>query len=174
MLLGLVRLLERVTTSVGYLAALSILPLIAVTCYEVFSRYIFDAPTIWAFELGYMLTGAHFLLGAGLTLARGGHIRIDLIYEQLPARVQAGLDAFFYIAMYLPFLYFISLALWNYMAQAYDSGELSGQSAWNPPIWPFRFVFFLGFALLGLQAVAETLKALRTVALGGPAAREGR
>ena len=37
--------------------------------------------------------------------------------------------------------------------------SMSGQSAWNPPIWPFRMVFFSGFAVLTLQGALELIKA---------------
>ena len=42
--------------------------------------------------------------------------------------------------------------------EAYLSGEQSGQSAWNPVIWPFRAAFFIGYALLLLQGISELLK----------------
>jgi TRAP-type mannitol/chloroaromatic compound transport system permease small subunit len=38
------------------------------------------------------------------------------------------------------------------------SGEVSGESAWNPIIWPFRIVWFIGFVSLSVQGFAELLK----------------
>ena len=67
---SIIKGIDALTEAVGGLAALIIIPLIAATCYEVFARYIFGAPTIWAFELGYTLMGFHFLLGGALTLKR--------------------------------------------------------------------------------------------------------
>ena len=32
--------------------------------YEVVARYIFGAPTLWAFDIAYMSTGVLFVLGA--------------------------------------------------------------------------------------------------------------
>lgn len=156
----LVRFLERITSGVGYLAALIATPLVVAICYEVLARYIFGAPTIWAYELGYMLTGAHFILGAALTLKLRGHVRIDLIYGQLSPRIQASIDLSFYVFLFLPFLVLVSDALIGYALSAYASGERSGQSAWNPPIWPFRLIIASGFVLLGLQVIAEILKAI--------------
>jgi TRAP-type mannitol/chloroaromatic compound transport system permease small subunit len=43
--------------------------------------------------------------------------------------------------------------------------ELSGESAWNPIIWPFKFTFVIGFVLLLMQIVAEALK--RVLVLAG-------
>ncbi len=160
----LIGVIERFNLGLGWFAALLILPLTVATCYEVFSRYLFTAPTIWAFELGYMLTGAYFLLGAALTLQRGEHIRIDLVYARLSVRRKALVDIVCYLCFFIPFTVFLGIRLWEYMTHAIQTGEGSGQSAWNPVIWPFRLVFFLGFASLGLQALAEAIKCAFTLA----------
>ncbi|NDI21419.1 MAG: C4-dicarboxylate ABC transporter substrate-binding protein, partial [Burkholderiaceae bacterium] len=60
---SLVNQIERLTTNIGIIASLTLVPLVLTTTYEVLARYLFDAPTIWAYEVGYMLTGTHFLLG---------------------------------------------------------------------------------------------------------------
>ncbi len=166
---SIVRALERLTSGAGYLAALIVLPLALATAYEVFARYVLLEPTVWAFELGYSLTGAHFLLGAAITLKKGAHVRIDLIYARLPRRWQAGLDLTFYVCLYLPFLVLLSDALLDYAIRAMDSGERTGQSAWNPPIWPLRLVIATGFVLLTLQVAAEIIKSAAVV-LGRPLA----
>lgn len=160
----LIRIADRVTASVGLTAAVIVLPIIATTCYEVFARYVLAAPTIWAYELGYMLTGSHFMLGAAFTLQRQGHVRIDLIYARLTERRKALIDVICYAFLFLPFTVLLSYALWTYTANAFVSGEASGQSAWNPQVWPFRFILFLGLALLALQVFSEILKCLRVLA----------
>lgn len=153
-----VRLIERFTGNIGFLVSLIIIPLIVATCYEVFSRYVFGAPTIWAFELGYILTGVHFLLGAAITLMKGTHIRIDLLYQRFSDRTKAAVDITLYLLLFLPFLILLCDALQDYALRAFMSGERTGQSAWNPPIWPFRMLITLGFAMLTLQVIAEILK----------------
>ena len=160
---ALVRLIERISHASGVAIAWVVLPLILATCYEVFSRYVLDAPTIWAFELGTMAMGVHALVGAAYTLKERGHIRIDVVYGQLPAKARAVIDTAGYVFLFLPVVGWLTFALWDYWVEAYLLGELSGQSAWNPVIWPFRFAFFLGFLLLALQGVAELIKCVRFV-----------
>jgi len=157
---AIVRLVEKISGSVGLLAAWVVAPLILATVYEVFSRYLFNAPTIWAFELAYMAMGTNFLLGAAFTLREKGHIRIDLIYTRLSRRSRALIDIAGYLFLFLPVAFWLTWGLWKYAYFALLSGETSGQSAWNPVIWPFRMVFFMGFLVLALQAVAETIKAI--------------
>ena len=169
---GVIAAIEGFTEGIGGLAALVIIPLVLATCYEVFARYVFGAPTIWAFELGYILTGVHFLLGGAITLKRQGHVRIDLIYDQLSVRKRALIDLVLYVALVLPALSLIFLRLADYATESYFSGETTGQSAWNPPIWPFRAIIAASFLFLTLQVVAEILKCLRKLR-GAESADEG-
>jgi TRAP-type mannitol/chloroaromatic compound transport system permease small subunit len=155
-----VRLIEALTEWVGAAGALLVVPLTLATCWEVFSRYLLGAPTIWAFELGYMLMGVHFLLGGAIALKRQVHVRIDLIYARLPDRRRALIDLVLYVGLVLPAIVMFCLRFWDYTHAAYLSGEQSGMSAWNPPIWPFRALILFSFVLLGLQVVAECLKAI--------------
>jgi TRAP-type mannitol/chloroaromatic compound transport system permease small subunit len=157
----LIRILEAISGGSGVIAAWLVIPLIFATSYEVFSRYVLGEPTIWAFELGYMATGTHFLIGAAYTLREGGHIRIDVVYDHLGPRAQAWINVFGYLLLMLPASWIISYGLWDYAVAAIESGERSGQSAWNPVIWPFRLVLFSGFLLLSLQGTVEFLKAIR-------------
>lgn len=160
---GVISAIEGLSEGVGGLAALVIIPLVLATCYEVFARYIFGAPTIWAFELGYTLTGIHFLMGGAITLKRQGHVRIDLIYAQLSETRRAVIDLVLYVGLVLPALVLVFLRLADYATEAFLSGEATGQSAWNPPIWPFRTVIAASFLFLTLQVVAEILKSVEVL-----------
>lgn len=165
---ALVRLIERLSGGFGVVGAVIVAPLILATVYEVFSRYLFNAPTIWAYEVAYMAMGSNFLLGAAVTLRDRGHIRIDLLYGRWSPKTQAAIDIVGYTCLFLPLAWWLSWGLWKYAYFAYLSGETSGDSAWNPIIWPFRVVFFTGFGLLALQATAELVKAAYVLA-GRPA-----
>jgi TRAP-type mannitol/chloroaromatic compound transport system permease small subunit len=158
-----VRLIEALTEWLGAAGALLVVPLVVATCWEVFSRYVMGAPTIWAFELGYMLMGMHFLLGGAIALKRQVHVRIDLIYARLSPRRRASIDLVLYLGLVLPAIAMFCIRFWDYTHAAYLSGERSGMSAWNPPIWPFRAVILFSFALLGLQVIAECLKAVEAI-----------
>jgi TRAP-type mannitol/chloroaromatic compound transport system permease small subunit len=144
-------------SATGVVAAALVVPLVLAMCWEVVARYVFGAPTIWAYELAFMLTGAGWMLGMAYTLAKGAHIRIDVVSAWFPPRVKAAIDVVLYLAL-LPLIVWIVIALDHRVVQSLLSGERSGQSAWNPPIWMFRAVFLASFVLLGLQIVAEVLR----------------
>ena len=159
-MLALVRNIERVTGSVGIFASLALVPLVLATCYEVFARYAMGAPTVWAYEIGYMLTGSHFLLARAYTLQAGEHIRIDIFSGKFSARTRAVIDLLGYCVT-LPLMLWLTYALFQHLATGYLRNEHSGQSAMNLPVWPFRIVFLAAFTLLALQIFAEVLKTAR-------------
>jgi len=166
-----IRIVDALSTFVGGAAALIVIPLVLATCYEVFARYFLGSPTIWAFELGYILMGLHFLLGGAITLLGNQHVRIDLIYARLSPRRRAMIDLTFYVALVLPALAMICVHFWDHMFGAFMSGEASGQSAWNPPIWPFRAIILGSFVLLTLQVMSESAKCILTL-MGRPISRK--
>jgi TRAP-type mannitol/chloroaromatic compound transport system permease small subunit len=160
-----IRIIERITRSIGILASFAIVPLVLATCYEVLARYVFGAPTIWAYEIGYTLTGSHFLLGMAYTLAVGAHIRIDIFSGNFAPRTRALIDLAAYAVM-LPLMIWLSYALFQHLATGYLRSERSGQSAMNLPVWPFRIVFLVAFTLLALQVLAEVAKTVRSMRTG--------
>lgn len=166
MLDSLLRFLDRVTGTSGAVVAWLVIPLIAASCYEVFSRYVLNNPTLWAFEVGYMVMGTHFLVGMAYTLRENEHVRVDLFYARLSPKLQALVDTFTYVCLLLPLTLWLSVSLWDKVLKAYATQERSGMSAFNPLIWPYRAVFFAAFALLSLQAIAQLIRCYRTFTAG--------
>jgi TRAP-type mannitol/chloroaromatic compound transport system permease small subunit len=157
---GLATFLDKISGTSGAIAAWLVVPLIAASCWEVFSRYVLGEPTLWAFEIGYMVMGTHFLIGLAYTLREREHVRVDFFYAQVSAKRRALIDAFTYVALLLPLAGWLTVALWEKVQNAYASHERSGMSAFNPVIWPFRLVMCTAFALLFLQALSELLKCI--------------
>ncbi|MCG6876482.1 MAG: TRAP transporter small permease subunit [Betaproteobacteria bacterium] len=166
---ALVKFLDLITGTTGAFVAWLVIPLIGASCYEVFSRYVLDAPTLWAFEVGYMFMGTHFLIGLAYTLREGAHVRVDIFYARMSRKKQVLIDAFTYLALVLPFSVWLTAGLWQKVLLAYASHERSGMSAFNPVIWPFRAVLCTAFALLALQALAQLIRCYLILAERAPA-----
>ena len=169
----LIRSIERAVGAVGIFAAVLLVPLVLATCWEVAARYVAGAPTTWAYEVGYILTGSHFLLGLAYTLREGLHIRIDIFAGSISPRMRATIDTIAY-AVVLPVLIWLAWMLFDYFSTGLARGERSGQSALNPPVWPFRLVFFVAFAVFALQVLAELLKSLSVLFSSGGRATPAR
>ena len=153
-----IRPIEAITKAFGGLSA-CLIPLLAVLIvYEVISRYAFSAPTYWAFEISYMLMGTCLMLAIAFCLQLRRHIRVDFLYDHVSMKKRAIIDIIGFVFFLLPMLIWCAWGLWVYFLEAYKVNESSGESAWNPIIWPFKFTFTLGFYLLGIQTVAEICK----------------
>ncbi|MCZ7565312.1 MAG: TRAP transporter small permease subunit [Burkholderiales bacterium] len=157
-MIPLLRFLDRVSGSAGAVAAWLVIPLIAASCYEVFSRYVLGEPTLWAFEVGYLVMGTHFLIGLAYTLRENEHVRVDLFYARASRKAQALIDTFTYVVLLLPLAVWLSIGFWEKVVKAYASQERSGMSAFNPVIWPFRLVMCTAFVLLALQGLAQLIR----------------
>ena len=168
----LIRVIERLTGSVGVFAALLIIPLILATSYEVFARYLFGAPTIWAYEIGYMLTGSHFTLAMAFALREGQHIRIDIFSGKFSQRTRALIDLACFSVL-LPLTIWLTFALFRHLRIGYENAERSGQSALNLPVWPFRVVFVVAFVILALQVAVEMVKLARQLRTPPPGRNPG-
>ena len=54
----LIQAIESLTRWAGWVGAILIFPLVGALVVEVFSRYVIGRPTLWAFEISYMVMGA--------------------------------------------------------------------------------------------------------------------
>ncbi len=157
------RLIDRLSDLSGRAASWLVMPLILGVTYEVFARYLFNAPTVWAYELAYMLYASIFMLGAAYALRHGAHVRTDFLYNGWSDRRKAVADAVGYV-LFLPALLFYLVAIGRQAWHSWEIGERSSDSPWAPALYPFKWMMVVAMALLLLQAIVEfirTLAALR-------------
>ena len=105
-------------------------PIALVMFYEVVLRFFFDLPTFWAYELTYMMAGAHFALGITYVTREGLHVRIDFLYERFSPRLKAGIDFCVSGIVVLPTVSWMAYLLVTKAIEALLIGELSGESEW--------------------------------------------
>jgi TRAP-type mannitol/chloroaromatic compound transport system permease small subunit len=160
----LIRSCEAVSGVCGHVAAALVLVLMALMVFEVVMRYVFDAPTTWSYDLTTMIMGASFVLSIAYTLAADSHVRVDILHPLLPARARPLIDLIGFGLVMLPLAAWLSWELWDYFRGAFVTQERSGTSAWNPVVWPFRAVMFVGAVAWTIQLVAEVLKAVAGLA----------
>ena len=73
----------------GRISAWISLPLVVFMAYDVIMRYLFQAPTKWAYEMTWMQYGALFMLGGAYGLKYKLHVRVDIIYVRWSRRTRA-------------------------------------------------------------------------------------
>lgn len=144
----------------GRVIAFLCFPLVAALTYEVFARYVFSAPTDWAYDVTYMLYGTIFMLAAAFTLLKKGHIRTDLFYNKWSPRTQGRVDALMYLLFYFPGIILFLVAGYDYAAHSWATRETTALSPWRPIIYPLKTVIPVTAVLLLIQGVSELLKSL--------------
>jgi TRAP-type mannitol/chloroaromatic compound transport system permease small subunit len=171
LLLATIRAIDGFSTWCGQLVAWLILPLVAAVTYEVIARHVFHAPTIWSYDVTYMLYGTMFMLGTAYALRRGAHIRTDMLWENYSDRTKGLVDAAAYIIFFFPGILFLLFASLDEAYYAWQIGEVSEQTAWRPILYPFKAVVPLAALLLLIQGVSELLKSLYAARTGTPLER---
>ena len=160
------RRIDKAAIWSGRLTCWLLVPLVLGLTYEVVARYLFNAPTMWAYDLTFMLYGTFFMLGAAFALQRKGHVRTDMYYDRWSPSRQATIDLVCYAVVFLPFVFFLTWTGWGYFWKAFVTNETFVSSAWQPITWPFKLSMPLAGALLIIQGVAEVLRCLHTLRAG--------
>ena len=160
------RRIDRVAIVSGNIVAWLIVPMVLALSFEVVSRYVFNAPTAWAYDMTFMLYGTFFMIGAAFTLQRKGHIRTDSYYGDWSPRRQATVDLVCYLLMFMPFAAVFAFSGWGYFLKAYMTNETFVSSPWAPLAWPFKLMMPVAGALLLIQGASECLKCLYAIRHG--------
>jgi TRAP-type mannitol/chloroaromatic compound transport system permease small subunit len=157
-LLTTIRMIDTFTDVTGSVFAWMSIPLVGAVAYEVISRYVFNAPTIWAYDLTYMFYGALFMMGAAYALHKGAHIRTDFFWENFSPRTKGVIDAVSYIVFFFPSFLVLAIIGWHEADYALRINETSDQTPWRPILWPFKAVIPAACILLMIQGFSEFLK----------------
>ncbi len=159
-LIKLVNVIDKFTdTTGGWISWLSV-PLVLAVSYEVIARYFFNAPTIWSFDITFMLYGTIFMLGSAYALHKGAHIRTDFFFERWSTRTKGMIDSIAYLVFFFPSLILFFFVSANEAWYAFSIMETSEQTPWRPILWPFKAVVPLTCVLLIIQGVSETIKSV--------------
>src|SRR5262245_59547810 len=134
--------------------------------YEVVARHFFRAPTIWAFDVTYMLYGTHFMLGTAYTLMRVGHVRTDMLYQGWSVKRQNLIDAVGYLFFFFPAMILLAYFAGQAAGHAGASAETSDAGPWRPIVYPFKTVIPVTAGLLLLQGIGELLKNIYAIRTG--------
>jgi TRAP-type mannitol/chloroaromatic compound transport system permease small subunit len=160
LLLKTIRTIDRFTDRTGTIVSWLSVPLVAAVAYEVVSRYLFNAPTVWAFDVTYMMYGTLFMVGAAYALHKGAHIRTDFFWEQFSIRRKGVIDSIAYVVFFFPSFFVLLLLSFHETSYSWQIGETSDQTPWRPIMWPFKAMVPLACLLLLIQGVSEFIKSL--------------
>ena len=147
--------IDKINDKVGEYLSFFLFGFFILLLLEVFLRYVFNSPTVWANEASQMFFGAYVILSGGYVLRTGGHVNVDILYSRFPAKIQAIAD----ICTSILFFLFCGMMVWMGWEMGWESMSCfeTSQSAWDPPIWPIKMMIPTGAVLLFLQGLCKLI-----------------
>jgi len=154
------RAIDALSELTGRLAILMLVVLVVAMVGEVFMRYVLNRPSLWAFDLSYMLNGGLFYIGAGYAMKHHAHVRIDFLSSRLPEDWQARIVGIALAVVFSPLLGIMSWIASRKAFAAFMSGAVEEVSPWAPLVWPFYAAIALGLVVFTLQSLVEGIRFL--------------
>lgn len=136
------------------------------TCYEVFVRYVLNAPTVWAFDMSVQMYGALFMMAGAYALSQDAHVRGDVIYRLMPIKVQASVDLVLYIAFLFPGAIALVYYGYGFASDSWFYKEVSWSSPARIQIYFFKTLIPVSGGLLLLQGFAEAARCVQCIRTG--------
>jgi len=166
-----VRAIDKVNCWAGRVIAPILMIIMGVVLVEVIARYIFNSPTMWAFEITQFTFCAVSALAGGYTLLRGKHVNVEILYTIFNKRTRAIID----LVTALIFFAFIGVFLWKSYIMVCESIAIMehSESAWSPPIYPAKISILIGVFLIFLQGIAKFIRDFYIVVKGTDLNGEG-
>jgi TRAP-type mannitol/chloroaromatic compound transport system permease small subunit len=156
----IVDIIDTISEYSGKILIWAAVGLVIVLCYEVVSRYVFDAPTNWALETSKMLGATLAAVGWGYTHLHHGHVRVDVIYMHLSPKGKALIDVIMASLFLFPLVGILTYCAISWTIYSWEMGERMVESSWLPPAGPIRTVLTLAFFLFALQCVSRLIRDL--------------
>jgi len=156
-LLKLSRLIDSISEFIGRWVAWLVLLAVLISALNAVVRKAFDMSSNAFLEIQWYLFAAIFLLGAGYTMLRQEHVKIDVILHRFTRATQVKIEIFGIVAFLFPFVFAVVDLVLPLVIRAYTSGEMSS-NAGGLIRWPVFALVPVGFGLLGLQGLSELIK----------------
>ena len=146
---------DAVVKACGKLAALLMPVLAFIVAFEVFSRYILNSPTIWAFDLSLFLFGYIAALGGAYAQQKKAHINVDILY----LRVSHKTRSVFNLISYSLGIFFLVLIVMMCLGKYEEAVEFDyrRQSEWAPPMYHFWVMMCVAASLFIAQLSRDLL-----------------
>ena len=165
-MIGTIHTIESLSIWVGRAFGWCILILTLSVSYEVFVRYVLNAPTVWAFDMMVQMYGALFLMAGPYALAQDSHVRADVVYRLLPVRWQARIDITLYMLFFFPGMLALFWFGWEIAADSWRYKEVSWNSPARIQIYFFKTLIPIAGALLIIQGIAECMRCIIAMRTG--------
>lgn len=152
----MVKLIDNITEIAGKLSAWLFFGIGLIVTYEVFVRYVFNAPTIWVDELSAIIQIWATYMGVAFALKHKDMIIIDIAFRDPNTLIRKILETFSLLIIII----FSFVTIW-YGFELWLDSTLKGHTTDTHlalPKWFTQASIWFGFSLLFLQGLAEIKK----------------
>lgn len=156
-------IINRFSDALGKLTAALFILLLFNVFYDVVMRYLFNDVSIGMQELEWHLYATIFLLGIPYTLFKDGHVRVDVIYDNLNNRKQAWIDLLGTIFLLIPFTLLVVKYGVDFTMESFELAERSGDPGGLPYRWLIKSVIPFAFAAISISGIGLILKSIITL-----------
>ncbi len=145
---------DSLNDRIGRVVAWICLAMVLTTATVVVLRYLFAIGFVWLQESYVWMHGIVFMLGAGYTLLRNGHVRVDVFYRPNSVRYKALVDLFGSLFLLLPLIALVAWVSFPYVADSWARLEVSREAGGLPGLFLLKSVLLLFCLLVGLQGLS--------------------
>lgn len=144
------------------ISSAALLIISVIISFEVASRYLFNSPTIWVWDVATQLMLVLVMLGLAEVYRRDLNVRVDIGLEGRSPRFRAVLDLLSTLLIIFVAV-IITWTSWDYFHSSWSRGQRAS-SLFAPPLWPAKFLLPFGTAVLVLQIFAKLIRDIATLA----------
>jgi TRAP-type mannitol/chloroaromatic compound transport system permease small subunit len=158
--------IDRFNAAIGRAAAWCCLYVVVAEFTVVVMRYALGIGSIRLQESVLYAHAALFMLAAAWTLAVDGHVRVDVFYAQAKPRTRALVDLAGAILFLAPFVVVLVALSVPYVARSWSILEGSRETSGLPFVYLLKTLIPLFALLIGLQGLAQAIRAGLVLATG--------
>lgn len=160
-LLGFERALGRVTRAAGWVSGGAMVIMIMLIFLNMASRYLLGEGTTWLQELEWYLLAPTVMAGVAYAMKYDDHVRVDVFSHRLSRVGKYWLDVSTMLLVALPVAVLIFYYTWPFVEKSYLQGESSPNRGGMPMVFIPKGMILLGFSLIGVEALRQTLSLIR-------------
>ncbi len=148
----------------GRIIAWLTLLMVITTFVIVVLRYGYNTGYIWMQESVLYMNAVVFLVGAGYTLKRDGHVRVDVFYREMSPKGKAICNLIGTLIFLLPVSIFILTISWEYVATSWGQNEVSREPGGIPYVYLLKSTILAMGVVVLLQGIADLIRSSLTIA----------
>lgn len=143
-----------------WLAGLALFACLAVVCFEMAGRSIFNTSYLWSEELSRYLIIVSTYFGAAAAVRTDDHIRVELLISFLSPPARRALEVLVSL-LCATFTGTVSYFGYRWVKDSVELGLFSADSSLAVPIYVFQAVVPVGFAIMTLRFLARAVHTAR-------------